>query len=88
MQKRLYKFCLYYQAHVDKKMTWFVVATLKSQENIQFDRTIDAERSIFEFFVPESVEEQFLTVMEKLVKTGYVSDLQKMENRLIVEERA
>jgi len=86
MQKTSHKFCLYYQAHVDKKMTWFVVATLKSQENIQFDRTIDAERSIFEFFVPESVEEQFLVVIQKLIATGYVSNLQKMENRFAKED--
>jgi hypothetical protein len=86
MQMNQKKLCQYYQAHVDKKMTWFVVATLKSQENIQFDRTIDAEKSIFEFFVPAEVESQFLIVIHKLIETGYVSNLQKMENRLSKEE--
>lgn len=86
MQKISYKFCHYYQARVDKKMTWFVVATLKSQENIQFDRTIDVKESIFEFFVPESVEHHFLTIIKKLITIGYVSDLQKIENRLIHED--
>lgn len=86
MEKNQKKLCQYYQAHVNKKMTWFVVATLKSQENIQFDRTIDAEKSIFEFFIPEGVEPQFLIIMQKLLATGYVSELQKIENRLIKEE--
>jgi len=86
MEMNQKKLCLYYQAHVDKKMTWFVVATLKSQENIQFDRTINAEKSIFEFFVPAEVESQFLIVIHKLIETGYVSNLQKMENRLSKEE--
>jgi hypothetical protein len=66
-------------------MTWFVVSTLKSFEHTQFDRTIDAERSIFEFFVPKSVENQFLATMEKLIEKGYVKNLVKKENRLKYE---
>jgi len=79
------KFCQYYQAHVDKKMTWFVVATLKSYEHMQFDRTIDPNQSIFEFFVPQDMEHLFLAVIERLTKKGYVSGLVKQENRLKTE---
>lgn len=78
-------FSKYYQAHVDKKMTWFVVATLKSYEHMQFDRTIDPEQSIFEFFVPQDMEQLFLAVIKRLSEKGYVSGLIKQENRLKTE---
>lgn len=79
------QFCQYYQAHVDKKMTWFVVATLKSYEHMQFDRTIDPEQSIFEFFVPKDKEQLFLAVIKRLSEKGYVTNLIKKENRLKTE---
>jgi hypothetical protein len=85
MNQILNFFCEYYQAEVDKKMTWLVVSTLKSFEHTQFDRTIDAERSVFEFFVPKGVEDQFLAIMDAIIKKGYVKNLCKKENRLKYE---
>jgi hypothetical protein len=74
-------FCSYYQATVERQMTWFVVATLKSYEHTQFDRTIDVASSVFEFFVPAAQEELFLAIMARLEERGYVSNLKKLENR-------
>lgn len=76
-------FCAYFQAHVKPNMGWFVVAALKSFDHLCFDRTIDVERSIFEFYVPEQYEKTFLGIMAWMEKEGYVSGVVKMENRLL-----
>ncbi|MCX5922684.1 MAG: hypothetical protein NTX86_05160 [Candidatus Dependentiae bacterium] len=77
------KFCSYYQAHIRKEECWLLTATLRSFEHIAFDRTIDKSQSIFEFFVPQGMEGQFLELMAYYEKTGLVSNLTKMPNRLI-----
>ncbi len=76
----------YYQAHVAEKDCWFLVAILRSFEHLAFDRTVDKERSIFEFFVPEGNEASFLELMDYFEGQGIVSDLQKLPNRLARED--
>lgn len=76
-------YSLYYQAHVDPAMCWFVTSALKSYEHLAFDRTIDVPNSIFEFFVAPSVEPWFLEIMTYMSEQGYVSDLKKLPNRLM-----
>lgn len=78
-------FCSYYTAYVLPEQAWFVVAGLKGFEHVAFDRTIDAQNSIFEFFVPAEKEPLFCQIMDYFVSCEYVSDLQKKENRLINE---
>jgi len=46
-------YCSYYQAEVAKPTTWFLVSTLRANEHLCFDRTLDKEHGIFEFFVPQ-----------------------------------
>ncbi len=75
--------CSYYQAVVDRTNAWFVVAVLKSFEHMVFDRTLDVAASLFEFFVPPAMEEQFISVMEHLQEQGYISELKKVPNRLL-----
>lgn len=75
-------FCAYYQAKVDKPKTWFFVATLRSYEHLAFDRTIDVENGIFEFFVPIDLEEEFLKIMQYYQKINILYDLKKLPNRL------
>lgn len=77
-------YCVYYQARVSKKETWFLVATLKSCEHLAFDRTLDKENAIFEFFVPEDLEQKFVSVLKKLKEINIVYEFQKMNNRLAV----
>jgi hypothetical protein len=48
-----------------------------------FDRTLDKDQSIFEFFVPESMEPLFLKVMDRFEKEGIIQNLKKLPNRLI-----
>jgi hypothetical protein len=74
--------CVYYQAKVRKEDVWFLVAALRSFEHVAFDRTIDKEQSIFEFFVPSAVEETFLAIMDYFSRRAIVHDLQKLPNRL------
>jgi len=78
--------CLYYQAHVDRKYCWFLVGTLKSFEHMAFDRTIDKEKSIFEFYVPESMKPYFETLMAYYIQEGVVSDLKELPNRLLLPD--
>lgn len=75
-------YCKYYQAQVSKKDVWFLVSILKSMDNLEFNRTIDIENSIFEFFVPEDNKQLFLKVMNFLIKKNVVFDLKELPNRL------
>lgn len=75
-------YCSYYQAHVVPVTGWFVVAALKSYEHLAFDRTLDVERSTFEFFVTPAAEDTFLAVMDYMQFHGYVTNLTKLPNRL------
>lgn len=79
-------YCLYYQAYVSKKDTWFLTATLRSHEHLCFDRTLNAETSLFEFFVPEAHESFFLEVMRGYETMGIIQQLVKLPNRLLTEE--
>lgn len=74
--------CSYYQAVVVKKDTSFFVATLRSHEHVVFDRTLDKEKGIFEFFVPTTQEQHFLEIMQHYIQSGIVSNLQKLPHRL------
>lgn len=75
-------YCSYYQAHVRRELCWFVTAALRSYEHIAFDRTLDTESSLFEFFVVPSTEDCFLEVMTYFQTEGLISDLKKISNRL------
>ena len=74
--------CLYYQARVKREYCWFLVGILKSFEHMAFDRTIDKEKSIFEFFVPPLMKDYFEELMDFFSKEGVISDLQALPNRL------
>lgn len=80
--RKVSMYCIYYQAYVVPSHGWFVVAILKSFDHMLFDRTIDVENSIFEFFVAPRAENVFLEVMENLALQGYISNLIKKDNRL------
>lgn len=79
-------YSVYYQAHIAEKECWFLVAILRSFEHLAFDRTINKEASIFEFFVPADNERIFLEVMEFLREKGVVRELRKLPNRLLNPE--
>ena len=72
----------YYQAHVQRELCWFVTSTLRSYEHLAFDRTLDPDASLFEFFVSPSAEQYFLEIMSYYQKEGLVTNLVKLPNRL------
>lgn len=78
--------CSYYQAIVSRPDTWFLTSVLRSFEHIVFDRTLDAEAGLFEFFVPMTTEKYFLEIMREFVEKGIVSELKKLPNRLEFNE--
>jgi uncharacterized protein DUF4911 len=75
-------YCSYYQALVDKTFCWYVVAILKSYEHLAFDRTLDTQKNLFEFYVPPSREEEFLKLMSYFEAQHLVTNVQKLPNRL------
>jgi hypothetical protein len=75
-------YCSYYQANVQRELCLYMVAALRSFEHLAFDRTLDATTSLFEFFVPTSTEEYFLTLMNHLESEGLIYDFKKLPNRL------
>lgn len=74
--------CLYYQASVFVKTTNLFVAAFRFYEHIAFDRTLDAQQGIFEFFVPADQEDDFVKAMARLESLNLVHSLVKLENRL------
>jgi len=76
-------YCLYYQAHVKKEWCWFLVGILRSYEHLAFDRTINKEKSIFEFYVPQSMQPYFEDLMDYFLKEGVITSCEQMENRLM-----
>jgi hypothetical protein len=74
--------CLYYQAHVDKQRCWFFVAVLRSFEHMSFDRTLDKQTSLFEIFVPHSMQKIFEGIMCDLYALDIVIDWKQLPNRL------
>ena len=75
-------YCSYYQANVERELCWFVTASLRSYEHVSFDRTLDPATSLFEFFVPTSTEDVFLSVMTYFESEGLVRNFVKLPNRL------
>ena len=43
-------FCQYYQAKVNRNKTWFVVGLLRNESHWVFDRTLDKQNELLEFF--------------------------------------
>jgi hypothetical protein len=76
------KNCYYYQAIIETSQCWFVVGVLRSFEHLAFDRTLDKQKSLFEFFVPGQQEANFLGVMDFFIAQGVVTEFQKLDNRL------
>jgi len=76
-------YCHYYQAHVMRDQAWFFVAVVRSYEHVMFDRTFDVHESIFEFFVPKDMEKPFLEIMSILQEQGIISDVHRLDNRLL-----
>lgn len=76
------QFCSYYQAYLSRKESWYVVALLKSFEHLVFDRTLDQSNSLFEFFVPVTLEHEFVTIMNYFLKEHLIKNFIKLPNRL------
>src|SRR5579862_1514331 len=88
MAQEIPLFCSYYQALVRKEEHWVLTASLRSFEHLVFDRTLNKELGMFEFFVPQELEATFLEVMDYFQQRGLVTELQKLPNRLIQEQQS
>jgi hypothetical protein len=86
MQPAQSNICVYYQATVLKEKHWMLTSLLRSFEHLAFDRTCDAQKGIFEFFVPPAMEHHFLGIMRHFEQEGLIWDLQKLPNRLAEPE--
>ncbi len=77
------KYCFYYQAQVERSKAWLLVGIMRSYEHLVFDRTLNKEESIFEFFVAPDLHTYFLEVMKYFQECGIVSNFREYPNRLI-----
>lgn len=77
------KYCLYYQAKIEKHLCWLVTSTLRYSEHVAFDRCYDKEQSVFEFFVAPQLDSVFLDIMKSFEKHAIISNLVQMPNRLL-----
>jgi hypothetical protein len=80
------KYSIYYQARVQRELCWMVTSTLRFCDHVAFDRTIDKEDSIFEFFVAPDLEGEFLAIARCLLKRKVLLDLHKLPNRMMAED--
>lgn len=72
----------YYQAKAVRKTIWFVHGCMRNEDHWAFDRALDSENDILEFFVPKDQEEKFLNLMNFFQESGYLISFCKLENRL------
>lgn len=79
------QYSIYYQAHVQKELCWMVTATIRYLDHVAFDRTVDKEQSIFEFYVAPDFEAEFLSVAYKLIQHKVFLFLEKLPNRIMTE---
>ena len=77
------KYSYYFQALVKKSECGFLVAALRSLENVAFARTLDKTQSLFEFFVPPGTRNQFLVFISYFEKKEIVTNLVEKPNRLL-----
>lgn len=77
------RYCEYYQAYLKIDKTWLVTGILRNEDHLVFDRTLDIKTGLMEFFVIKDYEDKFLSIMNYFVERGLVSDLRKLENRLM-----
>ncbi|MFA6065761.1 MAG: hypothetical protein WC707_01110 [Candidatus Babeliaceae bacterium] len=75
-------YCAYYQSPVVRQHVSFFVATLRAHEHLCFDRTLDAQNQVFEFFVPEKNVALFESIMNIYVRMGVIYSFTRMHNRL------
>ena len=76
-------YCRYYQAYVKRNLCWFFVAALHSFEHMALDRTVDKEKSLFEFYVPVDCELEFINFMKLFEKKGIITCLVRCSNKSI-----
>jgi hypothetical protein len=79
-------YCRYFQAHLTQELVWFATSALRGYEHIVFDRTLDPETSLFEFFVPPACITDFLEIMQLLRERGVVHNLVELPNRLLTQD--
>ncbi len=74
--------CLYYQGYLVREKIWLVVGLLRNEDHVCFERTIDKNTNLFEFFVPASQEKIFNHLMDYFIAKEYIFDLQRKPNPL------
>ena len=76
-------YCTYYQARVKDGDATLLVGVLKNVGHVCFDRTLENETGLFEFFVPRDQNDLFLAIMADFEAMGSVTGLTELPNRLL-----
>lgn len=75
----------YFTAQVNRELCWLISAVFRGTENVAFDRALDKEDGLFEFFVPADMEPVFQEMMAYLKAQGAVLTVEQKENRLLTD---
>jgi hypothetical protein len=75
-------FSLYYQATIIPNKIWLITSLLRNEDGWAFDRALEGNPSILEFFVSPSYEEEFSSFMNYCLEEGLITSFSKMDNRL------
>jgi hypothetical protein len=71
---------VYFVAYIEKtKVVNFIAIFRSIEDNMAFDRTINKNESIFEFFVPIKMKERFLEVMNMFLNINLVISFKEEE---------
>ena len=76
-------YSIYYQAEIPKRFGWYITAILRSHDNLAFDRTIDVQKNVFEFFVAPEKEDEFIYFMNLMEQKGAALNVTKLPNRFL-----
>lgn len=76
-------YCCYYQAKLVRKKIWYVTGILRYEDHWCFDRTLNKEQNILEFFVPLAFKSIFEHRMQYFIQEGLVEYCNELPNRLL-----
>lgn len=75
---------LYYQAEVIPHTIWLVTSILRNEDGWAFDRALENNSTVLEFFVSPSYEAEFCSFMDYCLEKKLLLSFQKLPNRFQV----
>lgn len=75
-------YCIYYHAFLKRESIWLITGILRNEDHWVFDRTLDKNKDLLEFFVAPAYKDMFENYMEFFKEKGLVYEYYSLPNRL------